>query len=95
MKNFDDFWIYYLKKHAHPKNRLFHFYGTGIVHVIFFYVFVTGHIKYLWLGPFFGYSFAWLGHFLIEKNTPTTFGHPIWSAVADIRMFYLMLLKKM
>lgn len=95
MKNFDEFWIYYLKKHTQSKNLIFHFYGMGLVHFVLFYVFVTGQIKYLWLAPFFGYSFAWMGHVIFEKNFPTTFRHPIWSAIANMRMFYLMIFKKM
>jgi hypothetical protein len=94
MKTFDDFWPIYLQAHAHPKNRRFHFYGTGLVHIILFYVFVTGHLKYLILAPVVGYSFAWIGHFFIEKNIPLTIKHPIWSALADFRLFYLTLFKK-
>lgn len=94
MKNFDEFWPFYLSEHVHPKNRQLHFIGMSVVHAILFYVFVTGAIQYLWLVPIFGYGFAWAGHFFIEKNRPATFKHPLWSALADFRMFYLTLLKK-
>lgn len=26
-----------------------------------------------------GYGFAWIGHFIFEKNKPATFKHPIYS----------------
>jgi len=94
MNSFEEFWPYYLREHSHPKNRRLHLIGTSVVHVVLFYVFVTGDIKALWLVPIFGYGFAWTGHFFIEKNKPTTFKHPIWSAIADFRVFYLILFKK-
>lgn len=94
MKTFEEFWPFYLKEHSHPLNRRLHFIGTAIVHLILLYVFVTGEIKWLLAIPVFGYAFAWIGHIAIEKNKPTTFKHPLWSLMADFRMFYSILSKK-
>ena len=29
--------------------------------------------------PLISYSVAWFSHFVIEKNNPASFGHPLWS----------------
>ena len=94
MKNFEDFWPFYLNEHSNPINRKLHFVGTLILHLILLYVFFTGQIKLMIYIPFVGYGFAWYGHFFIEKNRPATFKYPLWSLVADFKMFYFMLLKK-
>ncbi|MFW5816497.1 MAG: Mpo1-like protein, partial [Wenzhouxiangella sp.] len=41
--------------------------------------------------PLFGYGFAWLGHFLFEKNRPATFKYPFYSLLGDWVMFADML----
>ncbi|MCB9742826.1 MAG: DUF962 domain-containing protein [Alphaproteobacteria bacterium] len=37
-----------------------------------------------------GYSFAWLGHFAIEGNRPASFTYPVWSFLADLKLWGLM-----
>ncbi|MFA6236524.1 MAG: DUF962 domain-containing protein [Bacteriovorax sp.] len=88
MNSFDEFWPKYLNAHAHPKNRKLHFIGMVIVHLILLYVFITGHIKVLWLVPVFGIGFAWAGRTFVEKNHPLTYKHPLWSMLAELRIFY-------
>jgi hypothetical protein len=40
-------------------------------------------------------SFAWVGHFVFEKNRPATFKYPLWSLRADFRLHRLVLLGQM
>lgn len=95
MKSFAEFWPFYLQEHSNPLNRRLHFIGTFLVHVIFLYAVITQQWNLLWVVPVLGYGFAWVGHFIIEKNRPATFKHPLWSLRGDFKMFYLMLLGKM
>lgn len=95
MKTFAEFWPFYLQEHSHPLNRRLHFIGTFLVHVIFIYALATQQWMLLWIVPVLGYGFAWVGHFIVEKNRPATFKHPLWSLRGDFKMFYLMLLGKL
>ena len=46
---------------------------------------------WLLLAPVVGYGFAWVGHFVFEKNRPATFTHPVYSLVGDFVMWKDML----
>ena len=36
---------------------------------------------------FLGYGFAWVGHFVFEKNRPATFVYPVYSLASDVRLW--------
>lgn len=89
-RNYDEFFIYYLRAHSHPSNRALHFMGSLLGIGVAILAIVVGHSWYALLWPVIGYSFAWFGHFVIEGNKPATFGHPFWSFISDYRMVWLM-----
>jgi hypothetical protein len=93
-QSFADFWPYYVREHSLPACRALHFIGSTLVIGV-----VVAAILYSpWLllaAPVIGYGFAWIGHFMIEKNRPATFKYPLWSFVADWKMWALMLLGRM
>ena len=69
--DFQSFFPYYLREHAHPACRALHYIGTSLVLAILGYVMYTGEAVYLWAMPLVGYFFAWVGHFLSRKiNRP-------------------------
>lgn len=95
MKSFSEFWPFYVRVHSHPFNRRLHFTGTGLVIVCFLWGVFTLNPLCFALMPLFGYGFAWIGHFTVEKNTPAAFQYPVWSLIADFKMFGLIATGKM
>jgi hypothetical protein len=95
IKNFEDFWPYYVREHRAAGCRLLHFIGSALGLVCLVSAFVTGNLWFILLGLTLGYGFAWVGHFFVERNKPATFQYPLWSFRADWRMWRLMLLGRM
>lgn len=87
-KSFKEFYPYYLTEHANSTNHYLHFVGTSFVLLSFFGGIATGNGWWLFLTPFFGYGFAWFGHFIFEKNKPATFTYPLWSLGSDFVMYW-------
>jgi len=89
--SYAEFWPYYLAEHSRPGTRALHFAGTGLALVLLAAGLVTLTPLLILLAVVAGYLFAWIGHFVIERNRPATFSHPWWSLVSDWRMFFLFL----
>jgi hypothetical protein len=89
--SYDDFFAFYLQQHRNPGSRRLHAIGATVGLIVATVAFATHHPWYALLWIPLGYGFAWTGHFLLEKNTPATFGHPFWSFISDFRMLGLML----
>ncbi len=89
--SYDEFFAFYVQQHSCLSNRLMHAVGTTLGIIVAIAAFAFGHPWYalLWLPV--AYGFAWAGHFLLEKNVPATFGHPLWSFISDFRMLFLMI----
>ncbi len=51
---------------------------------------VMGRYAWIWAVPMVAYGFAWTGHFVIEKNRPATFRHPLFSLIGDHKMAWFM-----
>jgi hypothetical protein len=94
-RSYDEFFEFYLQQHSDKGNRRMHAVGTSLGLGVAIAAFVTHHPWYALLWIPLGYGFAWTGHFLMEKNTPATFGHPFWSLISDFRMLGLMLTGKL
>ena len=89
LSSYEAFWPFYVSQHLDPTNRRLHFVGTTLVIASL----VAGLLfspAWLLAMPFAGYGFAWLGHFVFEKNKPATFTYPLWSLRGDFRMYGLM-----
>ena len=94
LPTYEVFWPFYVSQHLDLSNRRLHFAGSTLViaslvaGVLFSPIWLLGM-------PAAGYGFAWIGHFLFEKNKPATFTYPLWSLRADFRMYRLTLLGRM
>jgi len=90
-RTLDEFWPYYVREHRKPLTRQLHFIGnTNLI----FWLFWALSRRSIWLvigGIVSSYMFAWTGHFVVERNIPATFRYPALSALADMKMYGLML----
>jgi hypothetical protein len=87
-KSFREFYPFYLGEHASPTNKLLHMFGSAIGLICLGYLFKTGLWWFFPLGILIGYGFAWIGHFVVDKNRPATFKYPLYSFMGDWRMFF-------
>ena len=84
---YPQFWRYYLREHAKPATRAWHYLGTSLT-ILCLAGAVAMHEPWLLLAAvILGYTLAWIGHFTSEKNRPATFRYPLWSLYSDFRMF--------
>lgn len=90
-RSFEEFWPFYLQEHSKPSTRALHYVGTTLVVAIAVIAVVNGAGLWLLALPVAGYFFAWIAHFAVEKNRPATFTYPLWSLIADFKMWLLWL----
>ena len=81
--SFAEFYPFYLQEHSNDICRRLHYVGSLLVLSILGYAIATQQWALLWLLPVAGYGFAWVGHFVFEKNRPATFQYPLYSLLGD------------
>jgi hypothetical protein len=85
--SFREFYPFYLGEHSNRTCRRLHFIGTTLLLIVVIYSIASGQYRWLWLTPVLGYGFAWVGHFVFEKNRPATFRYPLYSLLGDFVMY--------
>jgi hypothetical protein len=93
-KTLAQFYPYYLTEHSNDTCRTLHFIGTSLVILLLIAAAVTGKWWLCWFIPVAGYGFAWVGHFIYEKNKPATFQYPLYSLASDFIMYFELLIGK-
>ena len=86
-RTFGEFYPFYLTEHVNRTSRRLHVIGTSLVIAVL----VAGVLVDRWLFlavPVIGYGFAWVGHFMFEKNRPATFKYPLFSLAGDFRLWF-------
>lgn len=94
-QTFEAFWPFYLREHSKRVTRAFHYVGSTIA--LGCLVMFGASMDPLWLigMPLSGYFFAWVSHAAVEHNKPATFTYPLWSLIADYRMYFLFVAGKL
>jgi hypothetical protein len=82
-RSFAQFYPYYLSEHANRTCRRLHFAGTTLGILFLAHALATLNFWWLLAGVVQGYAWAWVGHFVYEKNRPATFTYPLWSFMGD------------
>jgi hypothetical protein len=86
-RTFAAFYPFYLTEHVNRVSRRLHMVGTSLVIVAL----VCGLLvdwRFFIAAPLIGYGFAWVGHFVFEKNRPATFKYPLYSLAGDFRLWF-------
>ena len=89
-ESFESFFPWYVSQHSKRATRWFHFAGTHLGAATALTGIATRRPALVAALPVVSYSLAWFSHFVIEKNNPATFGHPLWSLRGDVRMLSMM-----
>ena len=90
-KSLMEFYPYYLTEHSKQSTRITHFIGTSLLFAIIAAAIIHRDLFYLVFLPIAGYGFAWIGHFVFEKNKPATFQYPLYSLASDLIMYWHIL----
>jgi hypothetical protein len=82
-----EFWPLYLQAHQKPLTRRLHFIGTTNLFVLLAVAAWRRSPTLAVFAVMSSYAFAWFGHFVVERNVPTTFRHPWQSTLGDLVMY--------
>lgn len=88
--SFEEFFPYYVGEHSRAATRWVHFAGTHLGAAVAATAVARRQWEMIGAFPVISYGMAWFSHFVIEKNRPATFGHPLWSLRGDMRMLATM-----
>ncbi|KQY28742.1 hypothetical protein ASD21_02740 [Caulobacter sp. Root1455] len=86
-RTFAAFYPFYLTEHVNRVSRRLHVIGTTLVIAVLACGFLVDW-RFFVAAPLVGYGFAWVGHFVFEKNRPATFKHPFYSLAGDFRLWF-------
>ncbi|MBU6166057.1 MAG: DUF962 domain-containing protein [Alphaproteobacteria bacterium] len=86
-ETFGQFWLRYLRAHANPACRGFHYAASSWALACLIALAITREPLALLAGFVGAYGLAWIGHFFVEGNTPLAFTRPVYSLAADYLMF--------
>ncbi|WP_395060424.1 Mpo1-like protein [Polaromonas sp.] len=86
-KSFAEFYPFYLTEHSDRTCRRLHFAGSTSSLLCLAAAISSRNPWWLLAGLLCGYGFAWVGHFVFEKNKPASFKRPLYSFMGDWVMY--------
>ncbi len=89
-ESFEAFWPYYVGEHSKKATRWMHFVGTTAAFGCLAGAVLTRRPALVAAALVAGYGPAWASHYFVEQNRPATFTYPLWSLLADFKMWGLM-----
>ena len=87
LRSFEAFYPIYLGEHSNRTCRRLHFVGSSLSLLCVAMLLISGRPQYLLYALLCGYGFAWVGHFVFEKNKPASFSRPLYSFMGDWVMY--------
>ncbi|MCC2589938.1 Mpo1-like protein [Chryseobacterium sp. MFBS3-17] len=93
-ENFTAFYGWYLSRHSKMVTRIFHFASVLFTLWVLIYIVYSGQERFFWYLPLTMLGLPALSHAISEKNRPTGLRYPLWTIVADFRMFFELLTGK-
>lgn len=85
-RTFEEYYGHYLSLHQDKRCRRLHLLGMVIAVGVAGWALFTSWWFMAAATPLLVYPFAWLGHFLFEKNQPAAWTNPLWATMGDLRM---------
>jgi hypothetical protein len=92
--SFAEFYPFYLSEHSDRTCRRLHFAGSSLALLCLVALIVTRNPWWLLAALVCGYGFAWIGHFVFEKNQPASFKQPLYSLMGDWKMLWQIITGK-
>ena len=86
IQKYSTFYHFYLTEHRDMTSRRLHAVGSSVGIYFFSKALRQRKAKYVVYGLLSGYTCAWVGHFMFEKNKPASFKQPVYSFISDWRM---------
>ena len=84
---FAEFYPFYLGEHSNRICRRLHFVGSSLALICLASAVLLGRPLFFAYAAVCGYGFAWVGHFVFEKNKPASFKRPLFSFMGDWVMY--------
>ena len=87
IKNYHEFYRFYLTEHRNIMSRRLHVAGSSIGLYFFAKGIKQRKEKHFAYGLLSSYACAWIGYKKKKKNKPASFKQPIYSFISDWKMF--------